>query len=332
MTHNWDPQVQSFLESYGWINSQNETLATDASLRQYFRLKQGSKSVVLMDARSASQQETRRFCDIADLLEKHGLHPPEIFARNTDIGLLLLEDFGDDLFARIIERDPTKIRPLYKTSLEMLLHLRRVPLPEWMTQPCSKDLAQSISPFFDYYLDNDAMKNGVRQTITKSLEHSLIVLDNGPRVVALRDCHAENLMQISGKFGLDAVGLLDFQDAFSCHPAYDLVSLLQDARRDVPADIEQEMLDYYLSQSQDDPEQFLMSYRMLGLQRNLRILGIFSALAIQKGKVRYLDLQPRVSAYVLRNLAYPVFDSLRPDLLPLLTDLTAQALQRGSDG
>jgi aminoglycoside/choline kinase family phosphotransferase len=332
MAHNWDHQVQSFLKGHGWANSQSETLASDASLRQYFRLKKGSKSAVLMDARSTSQQETQRFCDIADLLKKYGLYPPEIFARNTNIGLLLVEDFGDDVFARIMERDPSKIRPLYKTSLQMLLHLRRVPVPEWLTQPCSNELAQMISPFFEYYLNKDTMKNGVRQIITKSLECSLTVLNNGPRVVALRDCHAENLMQVSGKFGLDAVGVLDFQDAFSCHPAYDLVSFLQDARRDVPADIEQEMLDYYLSQSQDDSEPFLMSYRMLGLQRNLRILGIFSALAIQKGKVQYLDLQPRVCEYALRNLADPVFDSLRPDLLPLLTDLTAQALQRGSDG
>jgi N-acetylmuramate 1-kinase len=332
MAHNGDPHVQSFLDVHGWAHSHSEILAADASMRQYFRLKQGSKSAILMDARRSSQKETQRFCQIAELLKNHGLKTPEILAQNLSVGLLLLEDFGDDLFARIIERDPSQTRPLYQASLEMLIHLRGMPLPDWLRQPSSEDFAEMISPFWEYYIDNAELNRGIRQSIVKTLQKILASLDNGPKVVSLRDCHTENLMRISGKSGFGAVGLLDFQDAFICHPSYDLVSLLQDARRDVSPDLEQEMLNYYLHLSQDDSAPFLKAYRIVGVQRNLRILGIFSALAAQKGKRRYLDLQPRVCGYLRRNLSHPVFGDLRSDLRPLLNGPSALTLQRGSHG
>lgn len=332
MTHEGDAQVKSFLEVHGWAHSHSKILAADASMRQYFRLELRSKSAVLMDARRSSQQETQRFCYIAEWLKNNGLKAPEIFAQNLRVGLLLLEDFGDDLFAYLMEHDPLQTRRLYKTSVDMLIHLRCTPLPDWLSQPSSADLAEMISPFWESYADNAEFNMGVRRSISRNLQKILTVLDNGPKVVALRDCHAENLIQISGKSGLDAVGLLDFQDAFICHPAYDLVSLLQDARRDVPPELEQAMLDYYLLLSQEDPAGFLKAYRILGVQRNLRILGIFSALAEQQGKKKYVHLQPRVCAYVRRNLVHPVFDGLRDDLEPLLNRPVDQNLQRGSHG
>tara|TARA_B100001175_G_scaffold73973_1_gene61606 strand:- start:208 stop:1206 length:999 start_codon:yes stop_codon:yes gene_type:complete len=332
MINDGDPQVQSFLKVHGWANCCGEILAADASMRQYFRLKKGIKSAVLMDARRSSQQEIKRFCDVAEWLKKHGLQTPKIFARNLNVGFLLLEDFGDDLFARIMERDPSQTRPLYKTSLDMLIHLRNMPLPEWLSQPDSKNLGDMISPFWEYFTDNADLKKNMRHSVSRALKRVLTVLDDGLKVISLRDCHAENLIKISGKCRLHAVGLLDFQDAFICHPAYDLVSLLQDARRDVPPCLEQEMLDYYLFLSQDDPTPFLKAYRILGVQRNLRILGIFSALAKQGEKRRYLDLQPRVCNYLHRNLSHPEFDKLRSDLEPLLNGLPNQTLLRDSNG
>lgn len=332
MAYRGDAQVEAFLEVHGWSNSDREILAADASMRQYVRLKLGSKSAVLMDARRSDQEEAERFCHIAEYLKNHGLNTPQVFAQNLSVGLLILEDFGDDLFARIMECDPSQTRPLYKISLHMLIHLRHMPLPAWLSQPGSADLAEMISPFWEHYADNSDSSWGMRQSATQIFQKILTCLDDGPKVVALRDCHAENLVQISGKSGPNAVGLLDFQDAFICHPSYDLVSLLQDARRAVPPDLEQEMLDYYLLLSQDDPAPFLKAYRILGVQRNLRILGIFSALAAQEDKRRYLNLQSRVCAYLRRNLVHPVFDVLRDDLEPLLNAPTDQTLQRGSHG
>lgn len=332
MTFKGDAQVQSFLEAHGWANCDIKVLVADASMRQYFRLKLGAKSAILMDARRSSQLATQRFCHISSWLKNHGLKPPGIMAQNVSVGLLLLEDFGDDLFAHIMEHDSLQIRPLYKIGLEMLIHLRSMPLPTSLGQPSSNDLVEMVSPFWDNYDGAAELKMAVRRSINRTLQKILKCLDNGPKVLALRDCHAENLIIIAGKSGLDAVGLLDFQDAFICHPAYDLVSLLQDARRDVPPDLEREMLNYYLLLSQDDPACFIKAYRILGVQRNLRILGVFSALAAQGGKRRYLHLQPRVCAYVRRNLVHPVFDDLRDDLGPLLKGSMGQPLQRGSHG
>ena len=139
MTHEGDAQVKSFLEVHGWAHSHSKILAADASMRQYFRLELRSKSAVLMDARRSSQQETQRFCYIAEWLKNNGLKAPEIFAQNLRVGLLLLEDFGDDLFAYLMEHDPLQTRRLYKTSVDMLIHLRCTPLPDWLSQPSSAD-------------------------------------------------------------------------------------------------------------------------------------------------------------------------------------------------
>ena len=321
MMHDNDPQVQSFLSVHGWANCLIEILAADASVRHYYRLRKGDKSAVLMDARRSGQKEIKRFCDIAELLRKQGLQAPEIYARNLKNGFLLLEDFGDDLFARVMKRDPSQTRLLYKTSLDMLIHLRKLPLPDWLSQPDSKKLSDMISPFWEHVVYEKRLKKNMRNSVNRELQRILTVLQKEQKVICLRDCHSENLMKTSGKGRLQTVGLLDFQDAFICHPAYDLVSLLQDARRDVSPELEQEMLNYYLFRSQDDPFPFLRAYRILGVQRNLRILGIFSLLAKREGKMRYLDLQPRVCEYLKRNLCHPVFDKLRSYLGPLINDL-----------
>ncbi|MFM2371594.1 MAG: hypothetical protein RIS85_1316, partial [Pseudomonadota bacterium] len=117
----------------------------------------------------------------------------------------------------------------------------------------------------------------------------------------LRDYHAENIMLLGG---LDRQGLLDFQDALVGHPAYDLVSLLQDARREVSPELEARMLDYYISKSSDG-EEFLADYARLGAQRNAKIVGIFVRLWKRDGKPRYLDYIPRVWALLERDLAHP---------------------------
>ena len=132
----------------------------------------------------------------------------------------------------------------------------------------------------------------------------MISLKNGPKVLTLRDCHAENLMKIAGKSGLDSVGLLDFQDAFICHPAYDLVSLLQDARRDVSPALEAEMLAYYNDTAKPDTD-FAAHYALLGAQRNTKIIGIFTRLWKRDGKARYLSFLPRMWGLLERDLAHP---------------------------
>ena len=123
-----------------------------------------------------------------------------------------------------------------------------------------------------------------------------------------RDYHAENLLWLPERSGVARVGLLDFQDAMLGHPAYDLVSILQDARRDVPKLVEAAMIDRYLAQQPQDPEAFRAAYAILGVQRNLRIVGAFAKLCLHVGKPRYVDLLPRVWEFVERNLAHPALE------------------------
>jgi aminoglycoside/choline kinase family phosphotransferase len=145
-------------------------------------------------------------------------------------------------------------------------------------------------------------------------------------VLVLRDYHAENLIWLPEREGIARVGLLDFQDAVLGHPEYDLVSMLQDARRDVPDNIVRETCQHYLARSGADPESFETAYHLLGLQRNLRILGVFARLCIQAGKPHYVDLIPRVYAHVLHNLKHPKLHHLAKAFLPALPEPTPDFL------
>ncbi len=166
------------------------------------------------------------------------------------------------------------------------------------------------------------------------LETCLIQAAPGGGAVSLRDCHAENLMWLPDREGIARVGLLDFQDAVAVHPAYDLVSLLQDARRDVSGEVADAMIDRYARVGEWNPDDLGAAVAGLGLQRNLRILGIFARLAIQDGKARYLSMMPRVWGHIERNLDHPAmsavarrihdaFPAPTPDVLERLTDHAA---------
>ena len=129
-------------------------------------------------------------------------------------------------------------------------------------------------------------------------------------VTVLRDYHAENIMLIEGEAGLARFGLLDFQDALAGHPAYDLVSMLEDARRDVTPSVERAMLDHYMATTGAGPE-FETAYWVLGAQRNTRILGVFSRLWKRDGKPRYRSFQPRMWGLLERDLEYPALAPLK---------------------
>jgi len=141
-------------------------------------------------------------------------------------------------------------------------------------------------------------------------------LDNCPRIWTLRDYHSPNLIWLPERFGVARVGLLDYQDAVMGAPAYDLMSLLQDARRDVPENVETELYAYYWQQLEHndiayDREDFDIAYAILGAQRCTKILGIFARLADRDNKPAYLAHIPRVRAYLERNLQHPYLKDLK---------------------
>ena len=154
----------------------------------------------------------------------------------------------------------------------------------------------------------------------------LAPLANGPQVLIQRDYHAENLLWMPERSGAARVGLLDFQDAMSGHAAYDLVSILQDARRDVPPAMEAAMINRYLAQNPQDEDAFRAAYAILGVQRNLRIVGAFAKLCTVLGKPRYINLIPRVWEFVERNLAHPALAPVAGHIRNTLPFPTPEAL------
>jgi len=310
----------SFIHGCGWGDARRITVAGDASNRRYERLsKPDGATVILMDAPADKGENVRPFIAIAEHLRALGLSAPEILARDIPNGFLLIEDLGDDLFKTVIARDPALEVPLYEASIDVLSVLHAAPLPPldpYDTATMNRFAARS----YEWYLFG---LTGARNTPAQAQFEQIMAdllrpLEDAPRVLIQRDYHAENLLWLPERHGAARVGLLDFQDAMRGHAAYDLVSILQDARRDVPPALEAAMIARYLEQNPQDPEAFRAAYAILGVQRNLRIVGAFAKLCMEAGKPRYIDLIPRVWEFVARNLAHPALGPLADHVLASL--------------
>lgn len=282
-------------------------LAGDASARRYTRLYAPSlkRSLVLLDADPATNAPVDRFCQIARHLTGIGLSPPEIIAEDRTLGAVLLEDLGDDLFARVVSVDPALERPLYRAACDVLLVLRDAPLPTAATDYGPQTMCDQAALAFDCYAPevSDAGRAETLAALRSALDQTV-----GPeRCLALRDYHAENLLWLPERAGPARVGLLDFQDAVAAHPTYDLASLLRDARRDVSPETTADAKAYYLERAGMDRAGFDAAFAGNAIVRNLRILGIFARLARRDGKPGYAALMPRVWAQLMQDLAHPAF-------------------------
>ncbi|WP_354307779.1 aminoglycoside phosphotransferase family protein [Sphingomonas trueperi] len=289
----------AFLASAGWAGADILPVAGDASFRRYFRVVEGDRSAILMDA-PPPHEDPRPFLAVARWLTDHGFAAPAILHEDLTQGLVLLEDFGNIRLRETVDAEPARELGLYGAAVDLLVRLHGA--PAGVEAPYDLAVYQREAGLFvEWYcpavgLEVDAA--GYRDAWDAVLAP---LLDGHRPVTVLRDYHAENLMLIEGGEGL---GLLDFQDALAGHPAYDLVSLLQDARRDVPQATEATMLARY-HDATGAGEAFDIAYHVLGAQRNAKILGIFTRLWKRDGKPRYPALCPRVWAYLERDLAHP---------------------------
>jgi aminoglycoside/choline kinase family phosphotransferase len=296
-----------FLARAGWSDAEILPLAGDASFRRYFRVVAPGRRAVLMDA-PAPHEDPRPFLTVAEHLIGLGFSAPRTLAADLEHGLVLLEDFGDARMREVIDAAPEAEHRIYADAVDLLARLHKHPAAD-VPPYDEKEYLREASLLTEWYapalgLDVDA--DDYRAAWSAAL--APIAADRS--VTVLRDYHAENIMLIEGREGVDGLGLLDFQDALAGHPAYDLVSLLQDARRDVPEAIEREMLQRYLDKAQPG-DAFLDAYWLLGAQRNAKIVGIFTRLWKRDGKPRYLDYLPRVWGYLERDLAQPALAPVR---------------------
>lgn len=323
-------EIAAFLSGTPWENWDRQLLAGDASMRRYERLSGPSgQSAVLMDAPVDSNGPLEAYLNVTKILQARAVSVPKILHQDPDAGLLLLEDLGDALFATVITETPSQERPLYVAATDLLVALHEQSCPD-LPPLTPSVLAEMTSLAFTEYrqaiLGDDA--SDVRPSFEQKFETILRETLAGDMVFVHRDFHAQNLMWLPDRAGHARVGVIDFQDARCGHPAYDLVSLLQDARRDVPAEIEQQMIARYLAATGQDSAAFRTAYALIGVQRNMRILGIFARLARTLGKPQYLGLLPRVWDHFTRGLTHPALAPVADDLRAALPAPTADVLRK----
>jgi aminoglycoside/choline kinase family phosphotransferase len=302
--------ASDFLAASGWAGARIVPLAGDASFRRYFRVSNGERSAVLMDA-PPPHENPRPFIAVAEWLGERGLTAPEILARDLDKGLLLLGDFGSARLRETLDDDPGRERELYALATDLLIDLHQhEPMPGLPSHGLDQWLDE-LNLFLDWYcpavgaeVDRAGYERAWRQVLEPVAGDGL-----GP-VTVLRDYHAENIMLVEGREGVAHLGLLDFQDALAGHPAYDLASVLEDARRDVPPSIERAMIDRYIARTGHGAA-FERAYWALAAQRNTRILGVFTRLWKRDDKSAYRRFQPRMWGLLERDLAQSGLEAVR---------------------
>ena len=301
-------EVAAFLARHGWAGAERRPLAGDASFRSYERVVADGRRAVLMLAPPA-KEDVRPFVAVARHLLARGFSPPAVLAADEDAGLVLLEDLGDGLYTRVIA-DGGDEEAMYAAAVDVLVDLHRGP-PAGLDAPPYDDarLHEEADLLVDWYLPavtGEATPAAVRDAYTAAWNEVLPLARAVPEALVLRDYHADNLLWLPERTGVRGVGLLDFQDAVVGPVAYDLVSLLEDARRDIAESTVEAALERYLARRPDlDRATFATAYAVLGAQRNCKIIGIFTRLWRRDGKPVYLDRLPRVWGHLARDLAHP---------------------------
>ncbi|WP_397591537.1 aminoglycoside phosphotransferase family protein [Sphingorhabdus sp.] len=290
--------LDEFLKLHGWEGAVVAPVAGDASFRRYFRVASTTRGkAILMDA-PPPHEDPRPFLHIAQYLNGHQFRAPEIFATDLTRGLLLIEDFGDRRMREHLDEHPEDEAAVYRAAIDAILRLAQTPA----VQAQAYDIAtymREVQLLSEWYMPAMGLSFDV-QEFDQIWTEALAPLAEYQKVTVLRDYHAENIMLLDD----GQQGIIDFQDALVGHPAYDLVSLLQDARRDVSPTLEAEMLAYYHAAAKPGVD-FDAHYALLGAQRNTKIIGIFTRLWKRDGKERYLSFLPRMWGLLERDLAHP---------------------------
>lgn len=342
-------QMKDFLARSGWGAATISPLPGDASTRHYARLSLNGRTAMLMDqpqgaeapvAPAGADAQVRRalgynavarlagadcarFAAAAAWLRARGLAAPDIYAADCANGFLLLEDLGDALFADVLA-DGGNEKELYEAAVTVLAKMHAGEAPA---------LLSADKPLFDYDLvalgaETDLLTEwfmplalGRKATDEEVAEHRRLwraALEGlgRRRVFVHRDYHAQNLLWLPQRQGLAKVGLIDFQDAVAGSPAYDLISLTEDARRTVSPELAEEATRRYLAAMAAqgtplDETEFRHEMAVMATQRNAKIVGIFARLYSRDGKARYLGFLPRVWSYLERDLTHPALADLK---------------------
>ena len=312
-------EIDGFLAGAGWSGAAVEPLAADASFRRYLRIRRGPRTAVLMDA-PPDREPIEPYVVIARHLLSLGFGAPRIESEDRSAGLLLMEDLGDDTFTRLLARGEDEAG-LYELAVDTLIALHSLPaaaaIPPGLA-PYSDDLLMAEADYLiDWYLPAVGLRlaPGRRSAYVARWREAFAAARAVPETLVLRDFHVDNLMRLDGRARPAACGLVDFQDAVAGPVSYDFVSLVEDARRDVPPALVGAVRDRYLAAFPDlDAAAFDRSCAVLGAQRHCKVIGIFTRLSRRDGKDGYLHHIARVwrllEAAVLHPALHPIRDWL----------------------
>ena len=307
--------ARPFLDANGWAGIAPAPLAGDASFRRYFRLSDGARSAVLMDA-PPLHEDVRPFVAVGEHLAALGFSAPRIAAKNPHDGFLLLEDLGDATFTRVLRETPEREAELYALAADTLIALHKHPAQTNIDVPAydAETLDREAALLVDWFLPawtGAAPSPTLRCDYLELWRNLYALADLGAPCLVLRDYHVDNLVLLATRPGAAACGLLDFQDARLGSCVYDLASLVEDARRDVSNSVRRACLARYLAAFPHlDRAAFEAALAVLGAQRSAKIVGIFVRLALRDGKPHYLAHIARVWRLLEASLAHPALAEL----------------------
>lgn len=298
--------AREFLQKLDLKNFSINKIAGDASFRSYYRINHELGVNILMYA-PVGYEDCSSFILIDEILLDLNLSAPKIIAKDLSLGLILLEDFGDESFTKFLQNNPNEELKIYQNACDVLLDLHEKTANIHLEKVHKYNLAvlyREVELFINWYLPHKNIKISIEQKefYKKTWFDIFDKLSKSSQVLVLRDYHADNLMVLNSFRGKNSVGLLDFQDALIGSRAYDLVSLIEDARRDISVENAKKIFDYFILNSKNNVDEIILDYEILSLQRNIKILGIFARLANRDHKKQYLHYLPRVENYVHNRL------------------------------
>lgn len=311
--------MRSFITCQGMLGAKIEPLALDASFRRYYRIMSGADTMVLMDA-PPEHERIDQYVKIARFLNANRYSAPSILGEDQDNGFLLLEDLGDNLFSKILREQNASEEEMYKAAVDVLIAWHRNPMFHKSEEGIHlgeydiSTLILEVSLFTDWFLPMTLGKEKANALRSDFLQIWKAILSKDTPTTDMyvhRDFHTDNLIWLKNRAEHKRVGLLDFQDALWGDTAYDMASLLEDARRDVSSTLAEEMIAYYLKNTGANERKWRTHYTVLAAQRNTKIIGIFSRLKLRDKKDRYLSYLPRVWGYLEKDLTHPALAPLK---------------------
>ena len=298
-------EIEAFLDKANWSKAQRATLAGDAGNRRYERLTDPIQgNAILMDAQPKLGEDIQSFLKIAQHLSECGISAPKIFSQDISLGLILMQDFGDELLYKIASDTPNLELQFYRLAINVLSQLHQSPPPKEVGNYLAPEMSGVLAATLPWYCNK-----ALSQDIEIEVESSLKSLDWSSPVLVLRDYHAQNLIYRRDQTGIAQMGVLDFQDAQLGHSLYDAASLIHDARRSLDPTVVNTLLKE-LAKNYSGRDDFKYAFAALSVQRNLRILGVFSRLCLRDGKPSYLNLIPHVWKNLWKDLSHPLLSDL----------------------